>query len=156
MVHALRSAHPELAMPVKAPSLILVDSREQMPLEFGPKIPIEIRALAAGDYSTPKLEGRAAVERKAPADLVSTFFSDPERRERQLARLESLSRKVIVVEGSLTDVFDARGGVHMHAIVGTIASLTARYKCPVLFLDNRTLAARFVLGVLGRWEEIAK
>ncbi|MBK6694814.1 MAG: hypothetical protein IPG50_21785 [Myxococcales bacterium] len=132
---------------------VVVDTREQTPWTFGDIVEIVRVALPAGDYSTPILAPRAAVERKAPADFLGTFF-DAERRDRQLERLASLERRAIIVEAKLSDLVELRGRIHPNAILGTVASLVGRHACPVLFAENPEVAARLAFGILSRWEEL--
>ena len=55
---------------------VVIDSREQMPLDFGPEVPTVRRKLDAGDYSAAGFEHRLAVERKSLSDLLGSLTRD--------------------------------------------------------------------------------
>lgn len=97
---------------ILAPYTVIVDSREQSPFHFtGYRsdarqsyrplvIPVEIAALASGDYSLLGFENRVAVERKSLQDAYSTFAQNRERFERELDRLNALEFAGVVIEAS--------------------------------------------------------
>lgn len=76
---------------------IQIDTREQRPWVFPPEIPTVVRKLDAGDYA---IYGDAgfAIERKSLDDFLGTAFSDWERFKRELARMDNMAAKVIVIE----------------------------------------------------------
>ena len=135
------------------PLLVLVDSREQTPWEPLPGVTMTRATLDAGDYTTETLQGRAVIERKSTSDFASTITHGRERFEDELRRLREYERKVVVVEGDISDVYRSTAA-HPHSILGTVASLTARWDCPVIFAGNRAGAARLAFGILRRWEEV--
>jgi len=137
----------------KAVLAVLFDSREQAPWDPLPGVTMERATLDAGDYTTTGLQGRAVIERKSASDFASTITAGRERFEDELRRLRAYERKLVIVEGDLADVYRSTAA-HPHSIIGTVASLTARWDCPVIFAGNRASALRLGFGILRRWEEV--
>ena len=131
---------------------VLVDTREQCVPPFPPGVTLERRMLKEGDYSTPLLADVARIERKSVCDFASTLSWGRQRFERELDRLRALRWKCVVVEGEITQVYRV-SAMHPHSVLGSIASLTARWDCPVLFVGNEAACGRVMAGLLRRWEE---
>ena len=140
------------------PSLptIITDTREQIPFEFPDSpCPIERTALPAGDYSILGMETRVAVERKELNDYVQSVIHQRDRFRRELARLQAYDAAIIVVEGSLGDIFAKhyQSGAHPMSILGATISIMVDYAIPVVFCDNRQIACRFTQDFLLRWHK---
>lgn len=135
-------------------TLVLVDQQEKDSLPLADVgIAIERIHLAAGDYSTPRLVGRAGIERKSQGDFFTTYTHDRARGERQLDKLCSLERRLLLVEADFADTLS--GPMHPHSVIGSVASFIARRQVPVIFVGirNRLATAKLVVGILRRWEE---
>jgi DNA excision repair protein ERCC-4 len=132
--------------------VVLVDSREQSPPEFPPGVTLERATLGEGDYSTHLLRLIAVIERKSLPDFTSTLSWGRERFDREIQRLQSYRWRAVVIEG---DISDACAGtrVHPNAVLGTVASLFARWDVPCLFAGNSYGSGRLIAGVLRRLEE---
>jgi ERCC4-type nuclease len=135
-----------------APFVILVDTREQTPPPFPDGVVLERATLGEADYTTGALKGIAAIERKSGSDYASSMGCDRERVDREIQRLQSYRWKCIVVEDDLTRVY-RKTLVHPHALLGSIASMFARYDVPTLFVGHPAGAGRLIAGLLRRWEE---
>lgn len=95
------------------PFAVAVDTREQAPYGFqdlpvrardrGKRlvVPCEYLGLGQGDYSIVGHAMNLGVERKSLEDLYSTLGQGRDRFERELDRLNSLSRAEVVVEATL-------------------------------------------------------
>ena len=70
------------------PFTVVVDSREQNPLDFG-SWPTITKALPTGDYSVAGIETLIAIERKSLSDLVGSFTGGRDRFEREMLRMKS-------------------------------------------------------------------
>jgi DNA excision repair protein ERCC-4 len=116
----------------------VIDSREQTPLDLSPLV-VVTKKLDAGDYSIVGLESRVAIERKTMSDLIGTLTFGRERFERELDRLASYERALILVEGDLSDVIEGRyrSTVRPQCIVGSFASFFARWGVTTVFVGNR-------------------
>lgn len=148
--------HPSLS-----PLEIVCDTREQNPWVFpeyiGPRErrrPILVRrgTLSIADYSTVPLLGLAVIERKSPADFMSTITHDRERWDREVARFGQLERVCIVVEGERSECADVAPGVRWESVEGTIASLDVKHRVAVHFKQGRAQAAWFAASWLRRAE----
>jgi len=145
-------ARDDQAAPANAravPFVVFVDSREQAIPPFPPGVVVERRMMKEGDYSTPQLVDVARIERKSPSDFASTITWGRERFDREVQRLQGVRWKCVVVEGELQEVYRA-SAVHPHAVIGTIASLFARWEVPVLFAADPAGAGRLIAGLLRR------
>ena len=137
---------------------IIVDTREQEPYSFDPRLVTAVRrALPAGDYSVDGLEGVVAVERKTLDDFVSTVIHSRERFTEELRKLGGYRAACVVVESSLADMLQKnyRGGAHPNAVLGSALAIILDHGIPVFFCTNRQAACHFAQGYLlaahARW-----
>lgn len=130
----------------------MVDTREQLPLDFSDRVVTERRALPAGDYSVAGAEARIAVERKALDDFVSSVIRDRPRFLRELDKLRSYQAACVVVEAGLPEILDGqyRSGVHPNAVLGAAIAIVVDYGIPVVFCGDRFAASRFTEAFLLR------
>jgi ERCC4-type nuclease len=140
------------ARPKAAPLVVLTDTREQAIPPFPPGIIVERRMMKEADYTTAALFEVARIERKSVSDFASTITWGRERFDREVQRLQALRWKAVVVEGEPHEIYRV-SAVHPHSVIGTIASLLARWDCPTLFAVNPVGAGRLIAGLLRRWEE---
>lgn len=108
--------------------------------------------MRTGDYSTPALVTLARIERKSPTDLIGTLTHGRERFEREADRLREFAFRAIVVEASAAKV-SRLGRMHPHALIGSLASLHARWGLPTIFLESPEAVGRYIAGVFRRLEE---
>jgi hypothetical protein len=109
------------------------------------------KTLPEADLTTELLWKTGAIEIKRD-DFGPAVGGDRPRVDRMIERLQSYRFKCIIVADDLTSVY-RKTQVHVHAILGTVASWYARRDCPVLFAGNDAGAARLAAGILRRWEE---
>jgi len=136
-----------------SPITIVVDSREQDPLQFGPDVMVTTGTLPAGDYSVRHLEDRAAVERKSLPDLVACIGPERERFMRELIRLRGYPCRGLVVEASLADILahNYRSQTAPAAVLGSLAAWSTRYAIPVWFCGDHAGAAAVTLAILRNY-----
>jgi ERCC4-type nuclease len=134
---------------------VVIDSREQRPLDFGPDVTTITGTLSAGDYSLQGFEEHAAIERKELGDLLSCITTERARFKRELLRLRSYPCRAVVVEATLADILsgDYRSKVHPSSVLGSIASWMTRYKVPFVFAGDRTGAAAVTLALLRTYRD---
>ncbi|MFZ5928792.1 MAG: ERCC4 domain-containing protein, partial [Acidobacteriota bacterium] len=104
---------------------IVIDSREQEPFSFDPRLTGAVRrALKAGDYSIAGLEDQVAVERKTLDDFVSTVIHRRRRFREELRKLSHYRAACVVVEAGFLDVLGKRyrGQARPAAVVGSTLS----------------------------------
>jgi ERCC4-type nuclease len=138
--------------PTAAPLVVLCDTREQTIPPFPAGVVIERATLGEADYTTHSLRSLAVIERKSVTDFASTLSWGRERFDREVQRLQAYRWKCIVVEGDLTHVYRV-SAMHVHSVLGSIASLYARWEIPTLFAGNEAGCGRLIAGLLRRWEE---
>jgi len=112
--------------PKFGPELIVVDTRESLPLGFRGSA---TRGLPTGDYTVAGMEERVAIERKTLGDLFTCVGRERGRFERELERLAAMERAAVVIEADLEDM---RRGVefsHVHpaSAINSVLSWWARH-----------------------------
>jgi len=123
---------------------IVIDSREQTPLEFTRLQSIR-GALITGDYSIVGLEELFAVERKSIADLVACCMGENRQRlARELHRLRGFRFKRLLIVGSEEEILAARyhSAITPKAVMATLGAFEARYDLPVVFRPSPQAAAQ--------------
>jgi ERCC4-type nuclease len=139
-----------------ARATIVIDSREQEPYSFDPRLAATVRrALQAGDYSVGGLEDQVAVERKSLDDFVSTVIHRRRRFREELRKLSHYRAACVVVEAELLDVLGNRyrGEARPAAVVGSTLSILLDYGVPVVFCGNRQAARHFTQAfLLAAWK----
>jgi ERCC4-type nuclease len=90
------------------PYKIVVDTREQTPLEFGPYKDCEgmvRKCLKVGDYTIEGMESIACIERKASTvEIARNFGIDRVRFYKELEKMKDFQYKFIVCEFSMEDM----------------------------------------------------
>jgi len=85
--------------------IIIIDTREQLPLSFTGHETFS-RKLDEGDYNTTDLEDKIVIERKSPQDLYQSITSDHQRFKREIKRaIEKKKKFYIFIEGTLEDFY---------------------------------------------------
>ena len=133
-------------------SKLIIDSREQLPLEFRPGVfdSIVVQGMPFADYwlEVDGIEIPLMMERKSLGDCYGTLFSDNyERFKRELERAKQMEcHLMFLIEGSLEDVW--RGYKHSSVSGDTmlkkLAMMRVRYDLEVHFFNTRREMARFI------------
>lgn len=132
--------------------VIVIDSREQLPLTFGETATV-VAKLDAGDYSLQGYEHQVAVERKTLEDAYGCVGASRARFIRCLERLSALDRAAIVIESTL-EMFSyppPRTMIDARMAVGSYISWSCQYRIPVFFAGSRGYAERVVWRFLMSW-----
>ncbi len=123
---------------------ILVDTREQLPLDFSPypDVTTEIGGLYVGDYSLRGLEHLVAVERKSLPDLIGSLTTGRERFGHELQRGQGI-KLAVVIEGTLEQVrhHQYRSKAEPHAILQSLISWRWRYGVDFMWCGDAAGAA---------------
>ena len=132
--------------------VVVVDTREQLPFDFGPGVPTEVRGLPTGDYSVAGFEDRIALERKSLSDLLGCVGQGRDRFTRALERLARLDYPALVLECPLRAVAggdpNQRSHVHPRAAIGSLIAWATRLRIPVWPARTRSEAAGLALDFL--------
>lgn len=158
--------------------IIVIDTREQTPFfKHLPKGVIVVKdKLDAGDYSIKGFENQIAVERKNPDDFLSSVTQDAERFKKEINRLQSYERKILVVEDTYENILarcnpdmktrkkivNTRTGIraitdyskrdiHPNVVKGVVTSLIFKYGLSIYFALNRKDAEEFTLNGLRKY-----
>jgi len=123
--------------------LILVDSREQLPLQFR-NLQSVIATLATGDYSVAGLTSVFAIERKTISDLIGCCVGENRQRfEKELHRLQAYKFRRLLIVGSRAEIEAMRyqSRISPRAVLGSLAAWEVRYDVPVVFSPDAVTAA---------------
>lgn len=153
------------------------NSRTERAFDFS-AFPVTVKRahLAQGDYSVEGYEGRFAVERKSPTDLVGTLCGfhvladgrkvpNVERFANELQRLEGYDKVYVAITGTERDVALAaqahaeevkrRTGkmwpANSEMVFNLAASLSAEFAIPFIFFDSVATAERAVYRDFRAW-----
>jgi len=131
---------------------IIVDTREQIPLEFNHCYISEVihRKLEVGDYGC-QYENEEIppifFERKSCSDLFGTLSAGYKRFKKEILRAkENKAILVIIIEGTLTKILKGidesqRSG---DEVTQQLFTLLIRYKLPFIFCKDREEMARWI------------
>ena len=132
---------------------IVVDTREQTPLEFSEGVCVVRRKLETGDYSIAGMEtDGVAIERKSLDDLVSTVIHAKARFAAELTRMQAYRFRAVVVEASVDDVMAHRyrADVHPRSVLALCNAMYVRYGVPVFFWGARPHCRYLLENLLTR------
>ena len=133
---------------------IIVDSREQNPLDFSKyDCVVEVGSLVTGDYSLHGLESMIALERKSLPDLVASLSSGRDRFERELQRGSGLDHFAVIIEGSMEDVraHNYRSQMAPHAVLQSVIAFQVRHGTPFVWAGCPAGAAYAVFWTLQKY-----
>lgn len=134
---------------IEQPPPILIDTREQRPLEFG-DWPTRVETMRYGDYG---LDGFSDLdnplmvfERKSINDLVGTLTAGRDRFVRECHQLSRYRFAAIVIEGHEAEVrmHQYRSQVPPQSILGTLTALQYRYGVHVIWAGDREHSAEYI------------
>lgn len=129
----------------------MCDTREPWPHPWAKHLPdvnLVREGLETGDMA---LAGNPAIviERKTVSDFLGSITAGRERFENELKRSRYLDHFCIIVEGSLIDCANEKGGLSMESLIGTVAAITRRW-CPIHFAGTERYAARLAFRILSQ------
>jgi ERCC4-type nuclease len=129
--------------------VVLIDSREQDPLDVGRFLPVLPASLYSGDYSVLGFEHELSIERKSIADLTGSLAGGRERFEHELLRLRGMRFKRLLIVGSPSEIelHRYRSKITPASVFGSLATYEARFDLPTVWEPCPFKAARLV----ARW-----
>jgi ERCC4-type nuclease len=128
---------------------LIIDTREPWPHPWEIHIPeahFMRDGLETGDIAL-GANRWIVVERKTVADFLGSITAGRERFEAELKRSRLMDHFAIIVEGTIMDVVENRGGLTVESIYGTVAAFSRRY-CPIHFAGSERGAARLAWSIL--------
>ena len=116
---------------------ILIDTREQNPLDLSP-MPCIPATLPTGDYSVERLQHKICVERKSLADLTQSLGRERERFDKEMQRILAYPHRCLVIEGTLEDVVthNYQSRIHPNAVLSSLMGY-ASHGIPFVFCGSR-------------------
>lgn len=143
---------------------LIVDSREQKPLEFREGIfdKIEVEGMPVADYwcMVDEREVPLCFERKSLGDLFGTMTHGYERWKRQMKKAQDFGlQMILLIEGSMRDV--GKGYEHSQfsgdSMLKKLAMLRVKYDLEYHFCNDRREMARHIeemfSAVARNWEK---
>lgn len=145
------------------PITLLCDTREPWWHPWQKWLPshvtLERATLDTGDLALAGLPDAAVVERKTVSDFLGCLTTSRKRFERELARSRHVGQFVVIVEGTLWDCLDNRGGLSEASLLGTVAAWSRRF-CPIIFAGTERHAAelawRYLAGQISEAQRLVK
>jgi DNA excision repair protein ERCC-4 len=147
-------------MAMADPFTIIVDTREQMPWEFGFHTTSR-RKLDTGDYSIEGFENILAVERKKSVSAIATNLTES-RFPDVLKRLSEIKHNFILCEFTLEEVYKFPEGsdipqskrdklrISGKYIVKRLIEIQMDYNIPIIFCEDHDLAERYAVSIMKR------
>ena len=134
------------------PMTIAIDTREQLPFEFSPEVPVLRTTLATGDYSLVGMEDQVAFERKSLDDLVNSVIHARKRFGAELRRMAAMEHRAVVVEAAVADVVNRRyrSEAHPNAVLAATNAIFIHYGVPVFFWGDRPHARLLLEDLFSR------
>ena len=140
--------------------VLIVDSREQLPLDFKDIEgidKIEENALSYGDYAAIVHDKLVPimVERKGLNDLFGTMTSGYQRFKDEMERARLAQHKLILaVEGTYTDVWNGieHSQFDGQSMVKKLATLEVKYDLSTWFCESRRVMARRIVDLYSAVE----
>jgi DNA excision repair protein ERCC-4 len=152
------------------PFVVMIDTREQLPYEFGNiisdakhgRVPVIVNryvgTIESGDYSIVGLQDKIAVERKSKADLFGTLGQGRERFERELERLNRLDFAAVVVECEWSEIYSdppSRSQLPPKTVFRSVNAWEQRYtRVHWCFCPDRKFAEVKTFRVLERFYNV--
>ena len=132
---------------------IIIDTREQIPLEFEPDIETCAGTLRAGDYSLAGFTEAVAIERKELGDFIACCGQERERFKAELQRLKAYEARAIVIEADMGQIIQRayRSRIKPESVMGSMASWTLRYQVPFILAGDRDGATRFIVAMFRNY-----
>lgn len=126
------------------PPTIIVDTREQTPLQFT-RLTSEVDTLVTADYSIRGFESQFGIERKSVADLIGSLSTERERFMREVDRLRGFDFARLLIVGSRREVEQGayRSRMSPKAAVASLLAIEAR-SMPIAWAETPARAARMI------------
>lgn len=144
----------------KDPFTIIVDTREQIPWEFGYHNTAK-KKLDTGDYSIEGFEDILAIERKKSVSEIATNLSESRFKD-VLERLSKIKHPYMVFEFSFDEVYDFPVGSDIpkklwsklriggNFIIKRLIEIQLEYNIQIVFCGDASNAERFSVSLMKR------
>lgn len=133
-------------------AIILIDSREQKPIEFPGSIKMK---LEVGDYTTHKHHNKLHLERKSPGDLYGTLLKGHKRFRAELRRAQDYNITLIMIIECTEQKFYAKQWpgskyckVSEDILKKIITTISFKYDLKFVWCKNRNTMKKEILKLL--------
>ena len=132
------------------PGVILVDTREQAPLKFGPQWRTELATLSIGDYGLKGFSDwdnpQFIIERKALGDLISSLTHGRERFWRELLKMRRYTFAAVVIEAipGEIEMGEYQSAAKPQSILQSLAAIQVRMGVHIIWAGSHDGAARAI------------
>lgn len=138
---------------------LIIDSREQKPLEFRSGVfeEIVVEGIPFGDYWSEinGIQVPICFERKGIGDLFGTMGKGYERFKKEMERAkEAKFHLILAIEGTIKDVYKGfeHSSIKGESMLKKLAMLRVRYDLEVLFFEDRRSMARWIEEIFSACE----
>lgn len=127
--------------------IVVIDTREKLPLFGSLDLKVEHKKLNNGDYSLKGFEDKIFVERKQVSDLVAYIGKDHKKTEGKLSRLQGYEWKALTIETSEEEVLSQKffSNLSVESIRQSLALWEVKYGLNVYYSSNRGSIERWIL-----------
>lgn len=132
---------------------IIIDTREQKPLEF-PGHEIIKQKLDEGDYNTPRLIPYLVIERKSMQDFYGSIIQDHKRFKAEILRsIEKKKTFYIFLEGTLENFYYLNWGkrnykMYPSTLQKIVQTMKERYQLIIIECETRTRMSELIIQTL--------
>lgn len=144
--------------PVLEKPVVIVDTREQTPLEFNiGLVTTERGTLTVGDYALKGDEGGLVIERKSLPDLLNCLGNDRQRFMREMRELRRCDNPILLVESTWAEIKAGNyeySTIHKNSVMGSLYSLVRNYRISIWWSQNHADAGDDVEWLM--WQEANK
>jgi len=133
---------------------IIIDTREQNAFTFtsiSPRPKIKYQGLSTGDYSVIGYEDQITIERKSLPDLFGSFGKGRKRLRSEFERMAEYDYAAIVIEQSLSDIFQnppPSSQMNPKAVFRSLLSWSMKYHVYCWPAPDRVFAERMTYLLL--------
>lgn len=140
--------------------IIIVDSREQLPLDFSvyPDVEIERAGLKTGDYSLKGYENQITIERKSLSDFVGCCGNGRDRFKRELERMRKYEFSAVIIESSLSMIIsevwkckNSMSKMRYGHILGAISAWRVEFDVHFILAENRINEASEIVRLFNKF-----
>lgn len=131
---------------------ILIDTREPWPHPWAAHFPEDVvlvrQGLETGDIAA-EANPTVVIERKTVSDFLGSITAGRERFNKEMMRARYLDHFCVIVEGTMLDCMESRGGMTANSLLGTVAAITRRIG-QIHFVGTERYAALLAYRILSQ------
>ena len=133
--------------------IIIIDTREQLPLSFTGHETIS-RKLDEGDYNCIELEDKIVIERKSIPDFYNSITNDHPRFKREILRARDKKKPMFIyIEGTIKDLYNytVTRKYNPLTIEKIVNTMVKRYSLTIIECISRDEMSKKILELMEKW-----